>query len=233
MIGRIVTGEDGLWRLSSRRETILNLPFCTVTLPARLRPRHVRRAARFFVQQRVYRAVAPAGFPFWAELQKYGVEPVEPGDFCRAAAAPIALAALKALGVESGGATVVLRGERVTRAMRMSALALCPQVRNLLIAAPVGGAGLQAELRREFGVPALEDTPGRMPDLAVHFSPLEGRGRLLIDLSGARPALTDFSFGLAEGVLPEDAERLPLLCALWENGRVRPEQITVFTAFRT
>ena len=71
--------------------------------------------------------------------------------------------------------------------MRMSALKLCPEVKNLLIAAPVGGAGLQAELRREDGVPALEDAPGRAPDLAIHFAPSAGGGARIVDLSGNSP----------------------------------------------
>lgn len=128
---------------------------------------------------------------------------------------------------------MVLRGERVTRAMRMSALKLCPEVKNLLIAAPVGGAGLQAELRREYGVPALEDAPGRAPDLAIHFAPSAGGGARIVDLSGNSPRMDHFSFALREQTLPEDCEGLPLLAALWETGRLDPAEITVFTDFHS
>ena len=124
-------------------------------------------------------------------------------------------------------------GERVTRAMRMSALKLCPEVKNLLIAAPVGGAGLQAELRREYGVPALEDAPGRAPDLAIHFAPSAGGSARIVDLSGNSPRMDHFSFALREQALPEDCEGLPLLAALWETGRLDPAEITVFTDFHS
>ena len=158
---------------------------------------------------------------------------METGEFCRAMAPAVALAALTGAHIRPEGATVVLRGERVTRAMRMSALKLCPEVKNLLIAAPVGGAGLQAELRREYGVPALEDAPGRAPDLAIHFAPSAGGSARIVDLSGNSPRMDHFSFALREQALPEDCEGLPLLAALWETGRLDPAEITVFTDFHS
>lgn len=221
MIGRI--SMDGGRRIQCARESILDMPFLHVALPRNCRPRHVRRAGRLLAKAGVRRAVVPAGFPYWNILEKCGVGRVEPGDFCRACAAPIALAAL----ADPASATVILRGERVTRAMRMAALALCPQVRNLLVAAPVGGGALQAELRREYGVPALDDRPGRAADLAVHFSPSPGEGRRVLDLSGPCPGLDEFTISRAPGPLPEGTDRLPLMAVLWENGRISPGEVTV------
>lgn len=228
MIGRISMVQDRPRRIKPDREDILDMPFYHIGLPEPCKPRHARRAARLLVKGGVRQVLTPDGFPYWPLLREYGLARVEPGDLCRTLGAPLALAALERGGVSPVMATVVLRGERVTRAMRLSALSLCPMVRNLLIAAPTGGSGLQAELRREYGVPALEDCPGRPPDLAVHFSPMAGKGKMVLDLSGPAPELDGFSFAVGGADLPGDTERMPLLAALWENGRLQAGEITVF-----
>lgn len=233
MLGRISISREAPRPIRALREPILDMPFLLVRLPEPCRPRHVRKAARLLVKGGVKKVLVPAEFPFWPLLERWRLAPVEPGEFCRAAAAPLALAALKGDGLDPAAATVVLRGDRVTRSMRMSALALCPQVRNVLISAPVGGAGLQAELRREYGVPALEERAGRRADLAIHFAPAAGEGKRVLDLSGPWPELPSFSCSLAGRALPEEADRLPLLAALWENGRIGPEEVTVFNNIDT
>lgn len=233
MLARITISPQAPRPIRPVREPVLDMPFLRCALPQPCRPRHVRRAARLLVKRGVRRVLTPPDFPYWPLLERCGLAPVEPGELCRAACAPLALAALKADGQDPAQATVVLRGDRVTRSMRMAALALCPQVKNVLIAAPVGGEGLQAELRREYGVPALSDRPGRTPELAVHFAPAAGEGRRVLDLSGPRPQLPNFTLGSQTGPLPEDTDRLPLLAALWENGRLTPQEITVFNNFHT
>ena len=158
---------------------------------------------------------------------------METGDFCRALAPAIALAALKGMGIPPEQGVVVLRGERVTRALRLTALALCPRVKGVLVDAPSGGEALRRELRREYGVPALEDGPGRRAQLALHFSPATGRGERLADLSGPAPALADYHFGLEGEALPEDCEALPLLSALWESGRLGLGEVQVVAHFHS
>ena len=244
-IGQIAVGRKRSLRTQFSPERVLDMPILRAEIPEPWRPRRLRRAARALRKQGVKRVLVPAGFAQWDTLESGGgwgggrgevvggLGPVETGEFCRAMAPAVALAALTGAHIRPEGATVVLRGERVTRAMRMSALKLCPEVKNLLIAAPVGGAGLQAELRREYGVPALEDAPGRAPDLAIHFAPSAGGGARIVDLSGNSPRMDHFSFALREQTLPEDCEGLPLLAALWETGRLDTAQITVFTDFHS
>lgn len=232
-IGQIAVGRKRSLRIQFSPERVLDMPILRAEIPEPWRPRRLRRAARALRKQGVKRVLVPAGFAQWDTLESAGLGPVETGEFCRAMAPAVVLAALTGAHIRPEGATVVLRGERVTRAMRMSALKLCPEVKNLLIAAPVGGAGLQAELRREYGVPALEDAPARAPDLAIHFAPSAGGGARIVDLSGNSPRMDHFSFALREQTLPEDCEGLPLLAALWETGRLDPAEITVFTDFHS
>ena len=220
-IGQIAVGQKRSLRIQFSPERVLDMPILRVEIPEPWRPRRLRRAARALRKRGVKRVLVPAGFAEWDTLESTGLAPA------------VALAALTGAHIRPEGATVVLRGERVTRAMRMSALKLCPEVKNLLIAAPVGGAGLQAELRREYGVPALEDAPGRAPDLAIHFAPSAGGSARIVDLSGNSPRMDHFSFALREQALPEDCEGLPLLAALWETGRLDPAEITVFTDFHS
>lgn len=234
MIGHIVPGTGWTPRVKLCPERVLDLPLLRAELPgADEKPRHVRRVARALRKRGVRRVLVPPGFLYWDILENQGLIPVETGDFCRTLAVPAALAALTAEGVRAETATVVFRGERVTRSMRMAALSLCPQVRHLLIAAPVGGEALRRELRREFGVPALEDGPARRPHLAVHFTPAAGRGERVVDLAGPEPALEGFGFSHRTETLPGDCQTLPLLCALWESGRLDPADIVILANFST
>ena len=143
-IGQIAVGRKRSLRTQFSPERVLDMPILRAEIPEPWRPRRLRRAARALRKQGVKRVLVPAGFAQWDTLESAGLGPVETGEFCRALAPAVALAALTGAHIRPEGATVVLRGERVTRAMRMSALKLCPEVKNLLIAAPVGGAGLQA-----------------------------------------------------------------------------------------
>lgn len=231
MMGQILYGPRGL-RTRLTREEALGLPLLRAQTAGQ-RPGAVRRAARALRKQGVRRALAPPGFLDWELLEEQGIRPVETGDFCRALAPAIALAALKGMGIPPEQGVVVLRGERVTRALRLAALALCPRVKGVLVDAPSGGEALRRELRREYGVPALEDGPGRRAQLALHFSPAAGRGERLADLSGPAPALTDYHFGLEGEMLPEDCEDLPLLSALWESGRLGLGEVQVVAHFHS
>lgn len=234
MIGHIVPGPGRALGLRLSIERALGLPLLRVETPGpEIKPRHTRRAARILRKKGVRRVLVPAEFPHWDILERHGLQGVETGEFCRALAAPIALAALKRDGVRPQMATVVLRGERVTRAMRTAALALCSRVKHLVISAPTGGEALRAELRQEFGIPALEDGPARRSDLGIHFSPAAGRGERTIDLAGPEPSVEGFSFSVERGEFPADCQTVPLLSALWESGRLDPAEIAVTAHFHT
>ena len=225
MIGHILYGPRGL-RTQLTAEKVLGLPLLRAGA-AGSRSGAVRRAARALKKRGVRRALTPPDFRDWDILEGQGLRPVETGDLCRALAPDIALAILEGMGLPPERGVVVLRGERVTRSLRLAALALCPRVKGLLVDAPAGGEALRGELRREYGIPALEDGPGRRAQVALHFAPAAGRGERLADLSGPSPVLEGLSFTLDGQELPGDCEPLPLLAALWETGRLGLGEIRV------
>ena len=235
MTGHIVPGGEGRLLVRLVREQVLGLPLLRGEVPGgALTPGRVRRTARALRKQGVVRVLAPAGFPHWGEVGAQGLRPVETGELCRALAAPIALAGLAGAGVPLWQAQVVLWGDRVTRALRTAALELCPRVRQLLVAVPAGGEELRRELRREFGLPAVEGRPEGEIHLTLCFAPpRDGQPGRTADLSGETPDLPDYRFGLREGDLPADADPLPLLSALWNSGRLEREDIAVATHFHT
>ena len=233
MIGHIVPGAGDRLLVRLTREEIYGLPLLRGETPGdRLTVRRVRRTAAALRKKGVVRALAPEGFPFWETVLKQGLRPVETGELCRALAAPIALAALEGEGIPPHLASVLLRGERVTRALRAAALELCPRVRQLLVEAPAGGEALRQQLRQEFGLPAVEGHAGREVHLTLCFSRPDGtRPGRTADLSGETPAPAGCRFGLRQGALPEDAAALPLLSVLWTSGRLERDEISVTPIF--
>ena len=235
MTGHIVPGTGNRFLVRLSRERLLGLPLLRGEVPGKdLTPRRVRRAARALRKAGVVRVLAPEGFPLWEEILAQGLRPVETGELCRTLAVPIALAALAGDGVPIRQASVALRGDRVTRALRAAALELCPLVRQLLVEVPAGGEGLQRELSREFGLPVVEGGPERRAHLTLCFSPPKGgeRGRVT-DLSGETPGLEEYRFSLRDAALPGDAAVLPLLSALWASGRLERDDIVVEAHFHT
>lgn len=235
MIGRVVTGEKGHFLVHLGGERILGLPLLRGTVPGGVPTAgRVRRTARALRRAGVVRVLAPEGFPLWGELLEQGLRPVETGELCRTLAVPMALAALSEDQIPPEQAVVVLRGSRVTRLLRTTALSLCPLVRQLLVEVPAGGAGLQEELRREFGLPAVENSPNRHPHLTLCFAPgSPGTGGRTVSLWGEHPKPNGFGFALRRGELPKDTEALPLLSALWESGRLEIDGIEVKAHFHT
>lgn len=221
MLGRICIDPQRRFRVTLEEENILGLRILKASVPAPGRAGQLRRAARLLAKRKVGRVLVPDGFTAWELLERYGLKRVETEDFRRAIAAPLALAALRRMDVMDESATVVLRGERVTRAMRMAAISLCRRVRNVVISAHIGGEGLQAELRREYGVPNVEEGRGRIPDVALHFSESHGNGAIIFRLYGREPDMNGMKVGSARPGLPEDSEQLALMAALWEAGKLR------------
>ncbi|NCB63716.1 MAG: hypothetical protein EOM52_08915 [Clostridia bacterium] len=230
MLGRICIDHTRRFRVALEEEEILGLRLLKALVPAPGRAGQLRRAARLLAKKKVGRVLVPDGFADWEGLERYGLKRVETEDFCRAIAAPLTLAALRRMDVADESATVVLRGERVTRAMRMAAIALCQRVRNVVISAHIGGEGLQAELRREYGVPNMEEGRGRIPDVALHFSESHGNAAVIFRLYGRDPDLNGLQVGCAYPGIPGDCEQLPLLAALWETGKLRADDPKIIRA---
>ena len=209
MLGRI-RWEDRR-KIGLEEERLLDLPVLTLTLPAREKgsERRLNKGVRLLRQRRVTRVLTPAGFDDWPALYERGLRAVDTTPLRCALVPAWVRASLAVKGVRPENAVLCLRGNRESPEMVRSALAVCPMVRGLVIDAP--GGALSARLRREFGMPVL---PARSAQahLTLTFDP--------------SPVLTG-RFALQHVPLPEDCDRLPLLAALWESGRIKTEEILV------
>lgn len=188
----------------------------------------LKRAGRSLCAGGAVRALVPAGFDRWPLLLKLGLRPVDPGAFLRAQAAPLAASLLERQGLAPDRATVALRGRRADGEMLRAALALCPRVRRLTISAPQGGEELAAWLRREYGLPILPaDAPAQAALLLQPGTePEDANPCPALTLFGPEPDLAGLRLS-APDLAPTDREDLPLLSALWEGGRLGPEQLTI------
>ena len=190
--------------------------------------RRLKRAGRSLCARGAVRALVPADFDRWPLLLKLGLRPVDPGAFLRAQAAPLAASLLERQGLAPDRATVALRGRRADGEMLRAALALCPRVRRLTISAPQGGEELAAWLRREYGLPILPaDAPAQAALLLQPGTePEDANPCPALTLCGPEPALAGLRLS-APDLAPTDREDLPLLSALWEGGRLGPEQLKI------
>ena len=227
MLGQLVF--DG-GRGGPRREYLYGLPDrrCDADGEGVWGERRLKRAGRSLCAGGAVRALVPAGFDRWPLLLKLGLRPVDPGAFLRAQAAPLAASLLERQGLAPDRATVALRGRRADGEMLRAALALCPRVRRLTISAPQGGEELAAWLRREYGLPILPaDAPAQAALLLQPGTePEDANPCPALTLFGPEPDLAGLRLS-APDLAPTDREDLPLLSALWEGGRLGPEQLKI------
>ena len=227
MLGQLVF--DG-GRGGPRRALLYGLPVlrCQADPEGFWGERRLKRAGRSLGAGGAVRALVPAGFDRWPLLLKLGLRPVDPGAFLRAQAAPLAASLLERQGLAPDRATVALRGRRADGEMLRAALALCPRVRRLTISAPQGGEELAAWLRREYGLPILPaDAPAQAALLLQPGTePEDANPCPALTLFGPEPDLAGLRLS-APDLAPTDREDLPLLSALWEGGRLGPEQLTI------
>lgn len=227
MLGQLVF--DG-GRGGPRRALLYGLPVlrCHTDPEGFWGERRLKRAGRSLCAGGAVRALVPAGFDRWPLLLKLGLRPVDPGAFLRAQAAPLAASLLERQGLAPDRATVALRGRRADGEMLRAALALCPRVRRLTISAPQGGEELAAWLRREYGLPVLPaDAPAQAALLLQPGTePEDANPCPALTLFGPEPDLAGLRLS-APDLAPTDREDLPLLSALWEGGRLGPEQLKI------
>ncbi|MGI5962857.1 MAG: hypothetical protein ACOX7N_03960 [Lawsonibacter sp.] len=187
--------------------------------------RRLRRAGRSLRRWGALRALVPAEFARWDLLEQEGVTGIDPAPFLKAQGARLTLRYLERQGTAPDRATVALVGNRADRDMMRVATELCPKVRHLVIAAPRGGRELAEWLRWEFGVPIL---PQEEPAQAnVWFSPGQvQRAEERLELYGTTPSLGGMAVW-APALAQEDCGQLPLLTALWENGKLGAEGVKI------
>ena len=185
MLGQVVYQRDG------KGTKVVRAPLHGVpVLRAALDPegfwarRRAGRAARRLVRQGAARVLVPEDFPFWEELSRAGLRPVDPLPLLRSCAAPMALALLRRQGEDPLRAAVALRGSRAERDLVRAAEELCPRVRDLCLSVQTGGGELERYLHRQYGVALRPDWAG--VQAAIRFDPraqapwfryVDGQGR--------------------------------------------------------
>lgn len=211
MLGRIQWGSGRKNVL--RAEQILGLSMLTVEVPQKScqRKREIKKVAELFRKNHVTRVLNSADFPWWPFLKQEGLRSVETR-MLRCMLAPKWVAAqLKRQNIPPERAVVCLKGEKSDPALEQLARELCPLVRSLVFDIP-GGNRAANRLRREMGMPILPDDFDEV-HLTLQFD--EG------------PVLAGAEITLLERKLPTDCDRVSLIGALWENGRIQPEEIVL------
>ena len=224
MIGRVRhLREKG--RGTSEIECFHGLALLTVTFyqPDGLRQkaveRRLRQLHRTFQKMGVSRVILPPEFPYTGYFT--AVKPVDTLNFYRGTADLLVLGQLGKRGILPSSARVALTAPRLCPELKEAARRLCRQVRELRIDVPgEEGARFAQELQRSCGLPVM---PRTLPiDVTAAFGPSEEAADLR--LWGDEPCLGGLCLR-AEGVdLPDDLEQ-PLLALLWEQGRLKREQI--------
>lgn len=211
MLGRIRWGSGR--KVAVRTEQILGLPVLSVELPQNTHKweREMEKAAVLLRKNRVIRLLAPPDFPWWPELMRLGVRPVETR-MLRYMLAPVWVTAqLKRWNISPEAAVLRIKGERSDPALAQLARELCPMVRSLVFDVP-GGDETANRLRREMGMPVLPSDFSEV-DLTLRLD--EG------------PVLTGAEITLPGRELPTDCDRTSLIGALWENNRIKSEEIVL------
>lgn len=225
MIGQLVTVPGGRGRAEPGRLYGLSVLRAEADPAGFWGARRLRRAGKSLRRGGALRVLVPGDFDLWPALTSFGLRPVEVDAFVRNQSATLALELLERRGLTPDRAVVALRGVRADRDMARTAAALCRQVRGLVVDAPRGGEELAAWLRREFGIPVLPPGEGCHAALCFHPDCPRREGEAL-ELYGPRPRLAGLALS-APRLAEEDREDLPLLSALWEGGKLGPDDIKI------
>jgi len=204
-------------------DRVLTLPVVRAQLAegAWSRRRQLDRAVRLLERQGVRRLLPRRESD---DPAPEGLRWVDPAPMCRHMAAPLALAELERRGRDPRRTRIALRGRGVDQALARAARLLCPTVRELVIDAPFGGERLAKQLYWDYGVAVC---PGGGADLSVRFGGTPEAGEEGFLLCGPRPDLGGLALTAPAVAVPEELEELPVLCALWEAGRLGEGELKI------
>lgn len=224
MVGRIVyrqeKGREKPCRVSIGTLPVLNISlFDPPELPRGKLDRRLEKLERTLLSAGVNRVILPARFPYTGQLRY--LRSIDLTPFYCAAADILVLKLLERRGVLPAQSRVALTANRLCPALIQAANALCREIRGIRIDLPgEEGERLAWDLQRQFGVPTVPCAAA--VDVTLSFGGEGGDLRLWdrdFDLSGLRLK--------ARGVeLPPD-EEAQVLALLWEQGRLRREDLWV------
>lgn len=209
MLGRLCWSNERTIQL--RTEQLLGLSVLTLRVPAQARrpERTLKKGAELLRRHRVTHVLTPSEFGAWSVLERAGLRPVETRMLRYMLAPAWVKAQMEQKNIPPEQAVLCLKGEKSEPALERLAWELCPLVRSLVFDIP-GGDEAANRLRREMGLPVL---PGDFT--AVH---------LTLRLEDG-PVLAGAEITLPGRELPPDCDRFLLIGALWENGRIKSEEI--------
>lgn len=224
MLGQLVWQEDLGQKVMVQRTLYHDLPVERVALSQHkwwLR-RRMKKAVKLFSKRQISRILVPEDFDHWELFHWHGITGLDNLGFLRAFASQILIAKMSSHHLDLRGCTVALRGYRTERDMVLAAQELAFLVRDIAVSAPVGGEGLRRWLQRECGLAVRPDTPG--VEGAICFDESASRdGGVVVGLYQGSPDLLQIGARYEAGA--QTIQQMQLLTALWETGKLNPEQL--------
>lgn len=146
---------------------------------------------------------------------------IDPAPLYRWAADLLILRWMEFRDLEPRHCCVALAGPRLSPELRQTAQGLTSRVREIRVDVP-GGEGFAQTLHREWGIPLVP--PGKPAQVRASFGPVEGEADLR--LWGESPSLGGLELRSKQAGLPPPWGSV-LLTLLWEQGRVKKEELEV------
>ena len=143
----------------------------------------------------------------------------------QAMAVPLTLTYLRSQGLDPRRSVVALRGDRMTRSLYKTCLALAGEVSALSLDLRQDD-GLVWRLQQELGLPLVD----RAGDVTLAFAPVTA-GSGVLPLWAEDPEVAGFHLTLPGLSLPESCPELPVLSALLDEGRLPLYQVLVVPDF--
>lgn len=190
--------------------------------------RRVKSAGQRLLRQGVERVVLPVDVSVSALPE--GLRPVSTVPLRRALAAEWAGELLRLRDLRPGCARLLVTAGGLSPQVVRAVTELSLRHRYLLLAVPYGGEELARRLRREYGVSVLLDpSPAQQAeaDLHIAFDPADHQGGGFLPLYDETVPLPLLLPPEVEARLPEGAERGQLVSVLWEQGALRPGQVSI------
>ena len=237
MVGLLRWNQEGrfLRPIPLREVNILHVRFLCADMSrgermsAAAERRKLRSAGKKLLRQGIERVVLPSDVP--ADALPEGLRPAGTLSLRRAIAADWCGALLRLRGENPAAARVLVTANALSGEVVRTVTELALRHRYLLLTVPFGGEELCRRLRREYGVSVLlNPTAEQMAEAAVQiaFDPVEAASGGFLPLYDEQLPLPELLLPPSiEACLPKGVNRGQLLSVLWEDGALRPGQVTV------
>ena len=238
MYGMLMWNENQPKRVMIEQRSILGVPFLCASIRRGQRTTLARRRAvaamKRLCKLGVGRVVAPDGFAYQEELNKYGLYPVSTLFLRRELAADWVRAELTRRGMDLPAARVAVCSGQITGEVVRTVTELSLRHRYVMLSVPRGGEELSRRLRREYGV-SLQLNPSRqelgLAAALAAFSEIEDLGNpVTLRLYDEHQPMPDLALPPElENQLPDGVSRLQLIAVLRQAGAIRADALSLET----